>query len=128
MNDAGRTGSDGIKVVIADVPQLLAAVVRRAVKAEKDMTIVAEVGSEDALAKAVEHPIDVVITAATTRDLAPPFRALLFGPRGVPIVAISVDGQSVEVYDRSVTRAFGLEDLIRLIRAAVAGSRPTVGG
>jgi len=99
MDDGGGTGSAGIKVLIADAPQLLANVVRRTpVDAEKDMTIVAEVGSEDALAKAVERPADVVITAATTRDFAPRFRALLFGPRAAPIVAISVDGQSIEVY------------------------------
>lgn len=128
MSAISRTNGNGIKVALAEVPQLLAAVVRKAVEAEQDMAIVAEVESSTGLAAALADRIDVIITATAGEELAPPFHVALFGRQAIPVVAIGVDGTSIDVYGRSVTRGYGLEGLIGLIREAVAGSRPRFGG
>ena len=128
MSATSRTNGNGIKVALAEVPQLLAAVVRKAVEAEQDMAIVAEVESSNGLAAALADRIDVIITATAGEQLAPPFHAALFGRQAIPVVAIGIDGTSIDVYGHSVTRGYGLEGLIGLIREAVAGSRPRLGG
>jgi hypothetical protein len=123
MRTGGDTTTQGIKVVIADMPRLLAAVVRKAVEVEQDMVIVAQVQTPDALVEAVARPVDVIVTAVTGEELAPHYRAALFGNQGIPVVAISADGNSIDVYGRWVTHGYGLAGLIALIREAVAGSQ-----
>jgi DNA-binding NarL/FixJ family response regulator len=117
-----------IQVLIAEVPALLAAVVRNTVNEERDMRVVEQVGSGDELAEALHRPVDVVVTASPTADLGSQFQALLFGPTPVPIVTISLDGKRIDVYGRSITRGRGIEGLTGLIREAVAGARPRIGG
>ncbi|SEO53057.1 hypothetical protein SAMN02990966_02201 [Rhodospirillales bacterium URHD0017] len=128
MSAAPPTNGHGIKVALAAVPQLLASVVRQAVEAERDMAIVAEVESSSGLADALTDRVDVIITARKGEELALPFRAALFGHRSIPIVAIGVDGTSIEIYSHSITRGYGLAGLIGLIREAVAESQPRTGG
>jgi hypothetical protein len=123
----GSAGADMIRIVIADVPRLLAAIIRKAVEAEKDIVIVAEAQSADALDEVVMSRVDVVVTATQGGELAGPFRAVLSGARAVPIVAVHVDGRGIDVYGRARTRGYGLDDLIALVRAAVAASRPRYG-
>ena len=118
----------GIKVLIAEVPALLAAVVRQTVDNESDMTVVEQVGSPEELREALHRPIDVVVTSSPTSELGPQFQALLFGPAPLPIVTISLDGARIDVYGRSITRGVGIEGLTRLIREAVAGAQPRMGG
>jgi hypothetical protein len=121
------TNRNGIKVALAAVPQLLAAVVRQAVEAEGDMTIVAEIDSSNGLAGALADRVDVIITARKGEGLAPPFHTALLGRRAIPIVAIGVDGSSIDVYSHSITRGYGLAGLIGLVREAVAHSKPRTG-
>src|SRR5687767_7924647 len=116
-----------IRIVIADVPRLLAAIVRRAVETETDIVIVAEAQSADALGEVVTSPVDAIITATSDGELAAPFREALFGPRATPVVAIHVDGMTVDVYGRTHTSGYGLRDLVALIREAVAASQPHYG-
>jgi DNA-binding NarL/FixJ family response regulator len=127
MRYIGNTGADVIRVVIADVPRLLTAIVRKAVEAEEDIMIVAELQSADALGDVATDAIDAIVTATKGGELAAPFRAALFGPQAIPIVAIHVDGGGIDVYGRSRTRGYGLDDLVVLLREAVAGSRPRFG-
>jgi len=117
MNEPSLNGSDAIKVLIAEVPGLLASVVRNTVNEERDMTVVEQVGSAD-----------VVVTASPTSELGPRYQALLFGPAALPIVTISLDGKRIDVYGRSTTHGGGIEGLTGLIREAVAGARPRIGG
>ena len=117
-----------IRVLIAGIPNLLAAVVRRAVNDERDMLVVAELGSMDALAPARLDDVDVVVTASASADLAPPIREVLFGPLAVPVVAIRVDGRRIDVYDHAVIQGGGIEGLARSIREVVTRCRPRVGG
>lgn len=128
MREPSLGGSDAIKVLIAGVPALLASVVRHTVNEERDMTVVEQVGSADELSHALHHPVDVVVTASPTAGLGPQFQALLFGPAPLPIVTISLDGERIDVYGRSITRGGGIEGLTGLIREAVAGARPRIGG
>jgi DNA-binding NarL/FixJ family response regulator len=117
-----------IKVLIAEVPALLAAVVRQTVDDESDMTVVEQVGSPEELREALHRPIDVVVTSSPTSGLGSQFQALLFGPTPLPIVTISLDGARIDVYGRSITHGVGIEGLARLIREAVAGAQPRMGG
>jgi hypothetical protein len=117
-----------IKVVIAGMPNLLAAVVRKAVNEESDMAVLAELGATELLTPESRELVDVVVTASATSDLPSQYRELLFGPMPVPVVAVSVDGKRINVYSRQVTRGGGIEGLTRSIRDAVTRSRPQVGG
>jgi hypothetical protein len=127
MPEAGNSEADEIRAVMANMPCLLADMVRSTVEGERSMTIVAEIASPEALPGAIIGRVDVIITAISGESLAPPFHAALFGPRAIPVVAISVDGSTIDVYGRSVRRGYGLQGLIGLIREAVADSRPRVG-
>jgi hypothetical protein len=120
--------AESIKVLIAGVPNLLAAVVRKAVNEEPDMEVMAELSSTEGLAPESLGLVDVVVTSSATGDLPPQFRELLLGPLSVPVVAVSVDGKRIDVYSRSVTRGGGIERLALSIREAVTRSRPRVGG
>jgi hypothetical protein len=117
-----------IKVLIAEVPALLAAVVRRTVDEQSDMTVVAQVGSPEELREALYLPIDVVVTSSPSTELKAHFQALLFGPIALPIVRLRLDGSCIDVYGRSTTRAVGIGGLTRLIREAVATAQPRTGG
>jgi hypothetical protein len=117
-----------IKILIAEMPALLAAVVRQTVDDESDMTIVDQVGSPEELRQALHRPIDVVVTSSPTSELGPQFQVLLFGSAPLPIVTIGLDGARIDVYCRSITRGVGIEGLTRLIREAVAGAQPRMGG
>ena len=63
-------------------------------------------------------------TVAGAQKLLPPH--LLRSP--LPIVTISLDGARIDVYGRSIARGVGIEGLTRLIREAVAGAQPRMGG
>jgi hypothetical protein len=117
MPEPSLEGSDAIRVLIAEVPGLLASVVRHTVNEERDMTVVEQVGSAD-----------IVVTSSPTSELGPRFQALLFGPTPLPIVTISLDGKRIDVYGRATTHGGGIEGLTGLIREAVAGVRPRIGG
>jgi hypothetical protein len=117
-----------IKVLIAEVPGLLAAVVRKVVSEEPDMQVVDASGAGDPLALASRGLVDVIVTASTGSGLAPSFREILFGPVPVPVLAISVDGKRIDIYGRSVTNGGGIEGLARSIREAVTRARPRTGG
>lgn len=113
-----------IKVVIAGVPNLLAAVVRNAVNEEPDMEVLAELSATEPLAPESRALVDVVVTASATSDLPLQYRELLFGPMPVPVVLVSVDGRRIDVYSHLVTRGGGIEGLACLIREAATRSRP----
>jgi hypothetical protein len=128
MHEPSSYRPDAIQVLIAEVPALLAEVVSETVNQEDDMRVVRRIVSARDLPAALREPVDVVITASATTDLGDPFQALLFGPTPTPIVTISLDGTRIDVYGRTTTRGRGLEGLTGLIREAVAGTRPRIGG
>lgn len=123
MRNGDDTSADEIRVVIAEMPKLLAAVVCKAVETERDMTIVAQVEAPDALKAAMSRDPDVIVTAARGADLTPEFRAALFARPAIPVVAISPDGNSIDVYGRWAMHGSGLAGLTALIREAAAGAR-----
>jgi DNA-binding NarL/FixJ family response regulator len=123
--DTGDTRAKEINVLIVGLPRLLADGVREAIEVEKDMVIVAQLDTSDALADTLEKPVDVIVTRATGGEPALPYRRALFGDRAIPVVAISAEG-SIDVYSRRSTRGYGLKDMIGLIREAVADSQRTL--
>ena len=128
MHESSAYRPDAIQVLIAEVQGLLAEVVSDTVNREDDMRVVRRIVSAQDLTAALREPVDVVVTSSATTDLGAPFQALLFGPRPLPIVTISLDGTRIDVYGRTTTRGRGLEGLTGLIREAVAGTRPKIGG
>lgn len=118
---------DAIKVLIAEVPPLLAEVVRHTVEEQSDMIVVAKVETPEAFSEALGQRVDVVVTASPGNELKDHFQALLFGPAPLPIVCLSPDGSLIDVYCRSTTRAVGIEGLARLIREAAASAQPGMG-
>jgi hypothetical protein len=123
-----RTHRPGvIKVLIADVPALLAAVVRRTVDEQFDMKVIAQVGSLKDFNEAIRQPVDVVVTSSPGTELKPHFQAMLFGPAPLPVVSLNLDGSSIDVYGRRRTRGVGIDGLTRLIREVVASAQPETG-
>jgi DNA-binding NarL/FixJ family response regulator len=118
---------DAIKVLIAEVPALLAEVVRRTVDEQSDMRVVQQVGSPEEFREALHRPVDVVVTSSPRNQLKAHFQALLFGPTPLPIVSLSIDGSCIDVYGRWTTRAVGIDGLTRLIREAAASAQPGTG-
>ena len=124
-----RTHRPGvIKVLIADVPALLAAVVRRTVDEQTDMKVVAQVRSSQEFHEAIRQPVDVVVTSSLRAELKPHLQALLFGATPLPIVNLSRDGSSIDVYGRWTTGGAGIGGLTRLIREAAASSAQSRAG
>ena len=76
------------------------------------MSIVAEIASPKSLPDAITGRVDVIITATSGESLAPPFQAALFGPRAIPVVAMTVDGSTIDVYGGTSGGATGLQGLI----------------
>jgi DNA-binding NarL/FixJ family response regulator len=111
-----------INVVLAEMPRLLTAVVRTAVEAEQDMAIVAQVERPETLRAALANPVDVIITSAPIGEAPSPYRETLFGSRAIPLIAVSADGTSIDVYGHWIAHGSGLDGLITLIRKAVSHS------
>lgn len=127
MRNGGISANGTIKVIIVDMPGLLAAMVRQVIEAEMDMEIAGQVDTPEALTQAMARSVDVIVTADDGSNLAPHLRAALFSRRAVPVVAISADGNSIDVYERWATQGYGVAGLIGLIREAVAGAKPRCG-
>jgi DNA-binding NarL/FixJ family response regulator len=119
---------DEIKVLIVEVPALLAEVVRRTVDEQSDMRVVATVGSPEELRAALQRPVDVVVTSSRRNELKTYVQALLFSPDPPAIVSLSTDGSCIDVYGRWTAQAVGIGGLTRLIReAAAASAQPRTG-
>jgi len=87
--------------------------------------VVAQVGSPEQLRKALhDESVDVVVTSSPGKALKSHFQTLLFGAAPLPIVSLSLDGSCIDVYGRWTARGTGIAGLIRLIREAVANTRP----
>lgn len=127
MIGAYRYQSVTIKVLIAGMPGLLASVVRETLDAEPDMEVVGQVNSIDQFVGGTAR-VDVVVTTSTADGIPDELRPLLFGTAPLPLVAVSADGNRIDVYGRSVAHEQGLDGLTGLIRDAVAVARPRIGG
>lgn len=128
MLETNGNGTHAIRIVLAELSGLLGAVVRSTLEGERDMVVVADIASTDDLAEALRHHVDVVVTSSASSNLAAPFRALLFSANPVPVAVVSADGSRIDVYGHSITYGGGLDSLTGLIREAVEGARPHIGG
>lgn len=117
-----------IRILIVGMPGLLASVVRETLDGEQDMEVVGQVASVGQFDVESLRLVDVVVTASTKSGIHPDLRALLFQSPPLPLVAISADGNRIDVYGRSVVHGQGLDGLTGLIRDAVAVARPRIGG
>ena len=86
-----------IRILLADLPGLLAGVVKSAVAAQVDMQIVPERGVAGIDSAFVAVSIDVVVTTLSDSRVPARIQSLLFTDRHVPLVALSPDGERVEV-------------------------------
>lgn len=114
-----------IRVLLAEVPGLMAAVVRQAILTQPDMTIVGETRGSDELGPVMSrgHVDVVVVTSQAGSGVPTPAQRLLFGPPHVALVAISADGRCVGIYDHKVVREVTPERLVDVIREVVRERR-----
>lgn len=116
-----RSGSRPIRILLADLPGLLAGVVKSAVAMQTDMQIVAEVrGDPGTDGGPVATSIDVVVTTLSDSRVTVGYQGLLFADQHIPLVALSPDGERVEVYARRVVREVALHELVAVIRDVAA--------
>src|SRR5437588_12488939 len=107
MHEGGEAEPQAIKVLIVDLPRLLAIGVKNAIEAQQDMMIVAQLDRSDALAARLARSADVIVTGPTVGEPTLAYRRALFGDRVVPIVAISAEGNSIDVYSCKRTHGYG---------------------
>ena len=106
-----------IRILLAELPGLLAGVVRSAVEAQVDMQIVAEMrGVVGAAGVAGAASIDVVVTTLSGSQVPAAYQRVLFDHQHIPLVALSADGERVEVFARRVVRQVALHELVAVIR------------
>ena len=110
--------ASSIRIVLAEVPGLMGGVVRRAIEAERDMTIVDEIAEPVDLADTLSRcECDVVVaTLSTNLRVRSPYQRLLFRDVPVAFVALDPDGRRLQAYDRSVHKEFDVDELLTVIR------------
>jgi len=107
---------DVVRIVLAGVPRLTAALVRGYLATQSGVAIVAEIHQPDALVTLTEQDaIDVIVTARRRSGIATACQQALFGPWALPVIAIDNDG-SLETFDRSTLHETGMDDLVKEIR------------
>lgn len=106
-----------IRVLLVKLPGLIDALMRQAVEAEPDMTVVAQDCRPEGVGLPVStDEIDVIVTeigkAGSLRleALAAPLA------RQLPILGISADGSSVELYDVHVVQEISQQQIVEIIR------------
>jgi hypothetical protein len=117
MLTADAVSQRTIRVLLADVPGLLAALIAQSIAGHKDMQVIGTIRT-DALDGLALHDADVVVTCHGPRGLPAVYRDLFFSAAQVRVLAISGDGRVVEVYDRRVVREIALDQLVSVIRDA----------
>ena len=114
MSDAARSFGT-IRVGLAGFAGLNAESVRGCLAGHRDIAIVTELPTADALNQAPANGgMDVLITTCPADGVADACRRQLFD-RGVPVIAIADDGR-LEVFDRKVVRTAALAELLAEVR------------
>lgn len=109
-----------IRVVLAGVPGLTAGLIRRCLAGQSDIVIVQELRrAEDLDDLSDPHSIDIVVTTRPGGEVPLPCQRMLFGPRGMPVIAIGSDGR-LEIYNRRSVREAELDELLVEIRRIAA--------
>ena len=111
---------DVVRIILAGVPRLTAALVREYVATQPGVAVVAECRQPDALtALSEDQKIDVVVTMRRSAGIADACQYALFGPRALPVIAL-VNNGNLETYDRQVLEKTGMDDLMNEIRRVTA--------
>jgi hypothetical protein len=114
-----------IRVVLAGVPGLTASLIHRFLVDQSDIVILHEFRRADDLNDLPDGlGVDVVVTECTADGVPQACRRLLFGPSGVPVIAIGRDGR-LEIYDRRFIWESAMDDLLAEIRKIAAPSIET---
>ena len=109
-----------IRIVLAGVPGLTAALVRESSITQAGIAIVGECRQPDELPALTQtHDVDVIVTMRSAAGVPEACQRALFGSSGLPVIAISGDGR-LETYDRYAQREAAMDDLFREIRRVAA--------
>lgn len=109
-----------IRILMVAMPPLLAAVVRQALEAQADMTIVQEVlNMGEAKDAVVAAPIDCVIAAGDSETERAAYLSFLLLTPPVSVVAVCRDGSRIEMYGRRDVWNVSPEQLVAAIRDLV---------
>ena len=119
---------DPIRIVLAEMPKVLRAIVGRALDREHDMSVIAEnVPTERLQSLALESRADVVVVRGDESHASSDYRSLLFACPRVKIVAISRSGHDATLSElrlaRSTLMGVSPRSLVEMIRDAVRESR-----
>jgi hypothetical protein len=118
-----RTALPGdVRIVLAGVPGLTAALIREFAATQPGVAIVGEWRqSEELSLSGNQEKIDVIVTARSSTGIPPACQRALFDARGLPVIAVSSDG-SLETYERRAVREAAMDDLFVEIRRVAAHS------
>lgn len=114
--------ADVIKIVLAGIPGLTAALVREYALSQVGIVIVGECRQSEHLPTLAEQQdVDVVVTARTAAGVPDACQQALFGVRGLPVIVIGSDGK-LETYERHAVRQAAMDDLFKEIRRVASRS------
>src|SRR5688500_2755894 len=120
----GNDMSDGkIRVLLAEMPGLLAALVERAIAHEADMRAGNAGGAVDTRRALLREPFDVVGTCSAAPDMPGKIQEMFVSESHIPILAISADGENVEVFGHRRIREVVPDSLVAVIREAALAAR-----
>jgi len=116
-----------IRIVLAEVPRLLADIIKSEISPRSDMAIVKEVhGGQNLDAVVTEADAHVVVASLSSPIVPRDYQRLLFGSRSVALVTISADGRDAQVYTRKVIREVSVDQIVQAIGAVAATGVPEV--
>lgn len=112
--------SPDVRIVLAGVPGLTAALIREYAATQPGIVIVGEWRqSEEVRLSDGREKIDVVVTARGANGIPDACQRALFGPDGLPVIAVGSDGQ-LESFERRAVRDAAMDDLFVEIRRVAA--------
>jgi hypothetical protein len=123
MGEGVETETAAINVLIVDLPGWLTVGVKKAIEAQADMMIVAQLDGWRAFGDTLGSSVDVIVTGASGSEHTRANQHAVFGNQTIPVLAISAEDDRIDVYSCRTTHGYGLRGLIGLIREAVADAQ-----
>ncbi|HEY4304626.1 MAG TPA: hypothetical protein VGM82_09175 [Gemmatimonadaceae bacterium] len=108
--------SPEVRIVLAGVPGLTAALIREYAATQPGIVIVGEWRqSEELPLSGNQEKIDVVVTARGANGIPNACQRALFGPQALPVIAVGSDGR-LETFERHAVGEAAMDDLFVEIR------------
>lgn len=113
-----------VRILLAELPTFLAALLREIISMELDMSVVGEVQAWDDLEAVFgEGHFDVIVTSVTESRLADLYQRVIFRSEQIALITITSDGHDLHCYSRKTLQDISMNRFIEVLREAVGAGR-----